>query len=62
MAGGLLAGASDALLTEERLGLLDVAARLGERAFAVHHAGVGLLAESLDDCWCDISHCYKRLI
>ena len=56
VAGGLLAGAGDTLLTEERLGLFDVAARLGEGALAVHHAGIGLLAKGLDCCWIDISH------
>ena len=45
MTGSLLAGAGNTLLTQERLGLLDVAACLGEGTLAIHHSGVGLFPE-----------------
>ena len=47
-AGGLLIGGGDALLSEPDDGLLEVAAALGEGLLAVHHAGAGGVADSLD--------------
>ena len=47
-AGGLLIGGGDALLAEPDDGLLEVAAALGEGLLAVHHAGAGGVADSLD--------------
>ena len=47
-AGGLLIGGGDALLSEPDDGLLEVAAALGEGLLAVHHAGTGGVADSLD--------------
>jgi len=47
-AGCLLIGGGDALLAEPDDGLLEVAAALGEGLLAVHHAGAGGVADSLD--------------
>jgi len=47
-AGCLLVGGGHALLAEPDDGLLDVAAALAESLLAVHHAGTGLVSESLD--------------
>jgi len=47
-AGCLLIGGGDALLAEPDDSLLEVAAALGEGLLAVHHAGAGGVADSLD--------------
>ena len=47
---GLGAGLDDAPLAEELDGGFDVAVGFGEDFFAVHHAGVGFVAEFFDDC------------
>src|SRR5439155_9267065 len=46
---GPLAGLREASLAEDPLRLGNVAARLDERALALHHAGAGLVAELLDE-------------
>ena len=48
-AAGLLACGRHALLAQEPLGRLDVAAGLLERALGVHHPGAGAVAELLDE-------------
>ena len=48
-AGGFFPGAGDAFRAQGRFGLLQIAARLSQRAFAIHHAGVGFLPELLNE-------------
>ena len=48
-AAGLLAGGGHALLAQEPLGGLDVAAGLLERALGGHHPGAGPVAKLLDE-------------
>ena len=43
-------GLGDAALAEQLDGGFDVAVGFGEDFFAVHHAGVGFVAEFFDDC------------
>ena len=52
----LLAGAGDAFLAEEFLGLDHVAARLIECPLAIHHSRVGLFAKFFDEGWRNLRH------
>ncbi len=55
-APALLGGLGEALLAQPVDGGLDVAARLGQRVLAIHHARAGLLAQILDQPGGDRSH------
>ena len=55
-AAGLLRGLGQALLAQPVLRGLHVAAALGERGLAIHHARAGRLAEVLDHRCCDCRH------
>src|SRR5579862_1535482 len=59
-AGGFLPGARDAFGAQDRLGFLDVAPGLGQGAFAIHHAGVGLLSKLLDELGIYFGHIQKK--
>ena len=47
-AGRLFAGASDPFGTQKRFGFVEIASGLGQGAFAIHEARVGLLAKLFD--------------
>ena len=49
-------GGGDALLAKDRLSGLEIAISFLEGGFAVHHARVRLVAESLDQFNSDFSH------
>src|SRR3990167_6516710 len=54
-ASGLLGGARETALAEDRVGLFEVALRLGEGALALHHPRARLVAELLHHVcrdWC----------
>ena len=51
-----LAGLGDALLAQDRVGLVEVAIGLLERLLAVHHARAGHLAELLDQLHRNLRH------
>src|SRR5438093_2944351 len=53
---GLLLRPCESALPQERLGLLEVPARLLERALAVHHTRAAVLAEALDILGIDRHH------
>ncbi len=46
-----LARAGDAFCAQDRFRFFQVAARFGQRAFAIHHARVGFFAELLNEFW-----------
>ena len=52
-----LLGAGDALGAQNRLRFLEIAAGFGERAFAIHHARVGFLAELFNGLGIDFHRC-----
>ena len=53
----LFCGAGEAALPEDRVGVLEVALRLGQRGLALHHARARLVAELLDHVCRD---CHRR--
>ena len=48
-ARGFLARAGDAFRPQDRFGLFQIAASFGERALAIHNAGVGFFAELFNE-------------
>ena len=56
VAAGLLGGRREALLAQQRDGLVEVAVGLGQGALAVHEAGAGPLAQLLDQLRRDVRH------
>ena len=48
-AGRLFARAGDPFGAQERFGFVEIASGLGQGAFAIHEAGVGLLAKLFDE-------------
>ena len=62
LAAGLLGGRREALLAEERDGLVEVAVGLGQGALAVHEAGAGPLAQLLDQLRRDVRHACSCLL
>jgi hypothetical protein len=57
---GLLGGLGETLFAQPIDRRLDVAASVGERGLAVHHAGAGLVAQFLDQRSADIRHRVPR--
>jgi hypothetical protein len=53
---GFLGGFRQALLAQPVDGFFHVTVGLGERSFAVHHAGAGLVAQLLDHTRADCRH------
>src|SRR3954447_9397752 len=64
LAAGELGGAGDALLAQPGHGRVDVAAGLGQRLLAVHHARAGAVAQGLDVLRGDghVGHCESSLL
>src|SRR3546814_1023611 len=60
-ASGLLGGRGEALLAQPVDRGLEVAAALGQRLLAVHHARAGRLAQFLDERRCDLDRKSTRL-
>ena len=58
-AAGLLGRFRQALLAQPILCRLHVAGGFGKGCLTIHHAGAGGLAEVLDHCCCDRSHCER---
>src|SRR5215210_4757972 len=58
LTAGALARRGHPALTQERLGGLDIAGRLLERAFAIHHSGSRLLTELLDEVRRDLGRAH----
>src|ERR1700756_5169149 len=58
----LLGGACDTFLTENIFSFVQVAIGLHQRLLAIHHAGVGLVAQLLDEGGVDFSHKEKSLV
>src|SRR5262249_15975576 len=56
-ARGLFRGTGNAFRSQNRFGLLQVAAALDESTLAVHESGIGLFTELLDEFWIDFSCC-----
>src|ERR1700740_2970653 len=52
----LLGSACDAFFTKDVFGFAQVAIGLHQGPFAIHHAGVGLVTQLLDEGWVDFSH------
>jgi hypothetical protein len=54
--GCLLRSTGDPFLPEDILGFIQIAARLDQRSFTIHHAGACLLTQLLDECRVHFRH------